>query len=51
MSRAAVLLPVTANRATAAIGMASLRKAFQMPVSTVMRVIAARLKPQERSIP
>jgi hypothetical protein len=51
MSRAGVLLPVTASRATATIGMASLRKVFQMPVSTVIRVIAARLKPQERSIP
>ena len=45
-----MLLPVMASRATAAIGMASLRKAFQMPVSRVIRVIAARLKPQERSI-
>jgi hypothetical protein len=51
ISRAAVLLPVTASSATAAIGMASLRKAFQIPVNTVIRVIAARLKPQERSIP
>jgi len=51
MSRAVVLLPVTAKSATAAIGMASFRKAFQMPVNTVIRVIAARLKPQERSIP
>jgi hypothetical protein len=46
-----VLLPVTASSATATIGMPSFKKAFQMPVNTVIRVIAARLKPQERSIP
>jgi len=45
-----VLLPVTTRMATAAIGRASLRKAFQIPVNKVDRVIAERLNPQERSI-